>query len=184
VLLVVKSSRTVAGAPVPAGRVAPGTTSRRLAELLGRHPGHAPVRLIDGPLSDASLRGLHARGDCYLALSRGEGWGFGAFDAAAHGKPAVVTGLGGWMDYLAGSPTLVDHRLVAVGEVPGAPSYGPGQRWAEPDVDHAATLLREVAGGGHRDWARDTAPVLRQRYRPEAVAAALLAVVERHRVAR
>ena len=37
---------------------------------------------------------------------------------------------------------LVDHRLVPIG--PGHEPYPPGGLWADPDVDHAAALMREV----------------------------------------
>jgi glycosyltransferase involved in cell wall biosynthesis len=115
-------------------------------------------------------------------LCRGEGWGLGAFDAAAYGKPVVTTGFGGHLDYLADSPYLVGFELVPVRDPAGIPSYAPNQRWAEPDVDHGAMLLREVAA--NRDqasaWASAAAEQIVSRYRPSAIAAAFRSAVEEH----
>ena len=88
---------------------------------------------------------LHEMGDCYISLARTEGWGLGAFEAARLGKPVVMTGYGGQLDYL--SPDLswmVDYEMVSVYE-PGRPAnLKPGVLWAAPSVSHAATQLREV----------------------------------------
>ena len=59
------------------------------------------------------------------SCARGEGWGLGGFDAAAHGNPVVTTGFGGQLDYLADSPHLVHFELVAVQDPVGFPSYAP-----------------------------------------------------------
>lgn len=127
------------------------TLSRALA---GRSRAPA-ITLSTRRLTRAQLGALHARGDCFVCLSRGEGWGLGAFDAAAHGNPVVVTGWGGTLDFLpAGYPYLVDHDLVpTLGEAPDAWwQPRPGERWAKARVGHAAALLRHVFE--HRDEAR------------------------------
>jgi glycosyltransferase involved in cell wall biosynthesis len=141
------------------------------------------VQLVTRELSDDDVRALHHRGNCFVSLCRSEGWGLGAFDAAAWGNPVVTTGFGGHLDYLARSPTLVPYDLMPVHDPAGYPSYAPDQHWAEPDLDHGAELLREVAEHPDAAAARadDLARELRWRYRPEAVAATFLAAVESHR---
>lgn len=180
VLLVVKTShRDHRAAPGPGGAAGPGTTPWAVARLLARHPDPPAVRLVTRPLPEAAIAALHRRGDCFVSLCRSEGWGLGAFDAAAYGNPVVTTGFGGHLDYLGGSPYLVDHRLVAVDDPRGRPSYTPDQRWAEPDVDHGAAMLRAVVAD--RDLAAARAGALareiRERYGPAAVAAAFRAAV-------
>jgi glycosyltransferase involved in cell wall biosynthesis len=96
------------------------------------------VCLVTQELSDDELGGLHLRGDCFVSLCHGEGWGLGSFDAAAHGKPVVTTGFGGQLDYLHGSPLLVDYEPVPVHDGTRWGTYTPDQRWAEPDIEHAA----------------------------------------------
>jgi glycosyltransferase involved in cell wall biosynthesis len=146
-VLVIKTSPrdfTYAGTP-GAGPVAPGTTAWTLAQVLGEFAGPAPVRLVTAVLADRDLEALHTRGDCYLSLCRAEGWGIPPFDAAAWGKPIVITGYGGQLEYLdAESAFLVDCELVPVDDPAGGASYTPDQRWAEPSVAHAAALLRQA----------------------------------------
>ncbi len=132
VLLIIKTSprdytREVSGLGGVARR---GTTAWTLARLLAKHPNPPAVRLVTQELSEVELGGLHLRGDCFVSLCHSEGWGLGSFDAAAHGKPVVTTGFGGQLDYLAGSPLLVDYRARAgarrnqVGDVHARPALG------------------------------------------------------------
>jgi len=182
VVLVVKTSHRDRRCAPPAGRraVEPGTSAWSLAAQLASHRNPPSVRLITREVGGAELRSLHRRGDCYVSVCRGEGWGLGAFDAALYGKPVVTTGYGGHMDYLGGSPFLIDFALVSVDDPMGRPSYGPDQQWAEPDVDHAAHLLREVWDRRRVASASAESQVdsLRSRYAPEVVARSFRAVVE------
>jgi glycosyltransferase involved in cell wall biosynthesis len=117
-------------------------------------------------------------------LARAEGFGLGSFDAATHGNPVVITGFGGQLDYLTGSPHLVRFELVPVHDPLGFASYTPKQRWAEPDVDHGAALLREVAQNPQlaREACAPLAADIRARFSPEVVAKAFHSAVERHRL--
>jgi glycosyltransferase involved in cell wall biosynthesis len=145
-LLVVKTSRSdfSSARRSSPGRAGPGTTAWALARLLGEVREPAPVRLVPGDIEESEIDGLHAHGDCYVSLSRGEAWSLPVFDAAAHGNPVVVTGHGGPLAYLdPDTAFLVDHRLVAVDD-PGNASYSSDQLWADASIEHAAALLRQV----------------------------------------
>lgn len=182
VMLIVKTSyrdytrQLAAGA----GIAREGSSAASLARLLARYRDPPPVKLIARDLDERELAALQARGDCFVSLCHSEGWGLGAFDAAAYGKPVVMTGFGGQLDYLAGSPYLVDYRLVAVEDRAGVVSYSPDQRWAEADVEHGAALLRAVAGEREQAaaLAGERAQEMRWRYRPEAIAQAMREAVE------
>jgi glycosyltransferase involved in cell wall biosynthesis len=184
VLLVIKTSRDDRrlGPTVGRGVAGKGTTAWSVAQLLAQHRDPPPVRLITRELTNGEIAALHRRGDCYASLCRGEGWGLGAFDAAAYGTPVVTTGFGGHLDYLADSPYLVRFELVPVQDPAGVPSYTPNQRWAEPDVDHGAALLREVAANRGRASTRASAAAeqIVRRYRPAAIAAAFRSAVAQH----
>jgi glycosyltransferase involved in cell wall biosynthesis len=150
------------------------TTGWQVAHLVSRYDNPARIQLEVGTWTADQIAGLHARGDCYVTLARGEGWGIGAFDACAYGNPVVATGWGGLLEFLRPEDShLVASRLVSVDSEAYA-SYSPDQSWAEPDLDHAIELLRTVAkdpaGARHR------ASAARQRvlrdYAPPVVAAA------------
>ncbi len=185
VLLIVKTSRedrTLADRSV-GRRAGKGTTAWSLARLIAAHPDPPAIRLITHPLAPAEIAGLHDRGDCYVSLCRGEGWGMGAFDAAASGNPVVTTGFGGHRDFLAGSPYLVDFELVPVDDPGGRPAYAPDQRWADADTEHGARLLREIAAAPvqARAVVAGLAADIRERYRPATIASQLRSAVAQHR---
>ncbi|MGV3759851.1 MAG: hypothetical protein ACO1PW_09980 [Actinomycetota bacterium] len=144
---------------------------------LGRTP---PIVLDDRVLTDAQIRGLHRRGDCWLSLPHAEGWDLGAFDAATFGTPVITTGWGAPLEYLDPSAS----RLVPIEEVPvhvpPAPP-DPTMRWAEPDLDAAVGALQELRARPrpHRRRAERQARELQARYAPEAVAATTLAALHR-----
>ena len=62
-------------------------------------------------------------------------------EAMALGKPVIATGYSGNLDFMdEESALLVEYERVAV---PPGDLYA-GGTWAEPDVTHAAALMREV----------------------------------------
>ena len=59
------------------------------------------------------------------------------------GKPVIATGYSGNLDFMtAENSLLVDYELVPIG--PGAPPYPADGEWADPNVEHAAALMRLV----------------------------------------
>jgi glycosyltransferase involved in cell wall biosynthesis len=121
------------------------TTGWQVAQLVRHFRNPAEVRVEPEVWPDERIAALHTRGDCFVGLARGEGWGIGAFDACAYGNPVVATGWGGYLEYLdAEHAFLVDATLAQV-EHHAYASYSPEQRWAEPSIEHAAAQLRAVA---------------------------------------
>jgi glycosyltransferase involved in cell wall biosynthesis len=146
VVLVVKTGPRIEMPPGDwgAGNPLAWTTGWQVASLVRGYRNPARVRVETATWTDGQIAGLHTRGDCYLTLARGEGWGLGAFDATAYGNPVVATGWGGFLEYLdPDSAFLVDHTLVPV-EHNAFASYSPDQCWAAPDLEHAVELVRAV----------------------------------------
>ena len=109
------------------------------------YPNPARVRVITESLSEDDMILLHGRGDCYVSLSRGEGWNLGAFDAATFGKPVIMTGFGGPLDYLPPEHSyLLDYEMTPVQCDAGKPSFTDDQLWAKASTDHASARMREV----------------------------------------
>jgi glycosyltransferase involved in cell wall biosynthesis len=156
------------------------SSQRSLNAMTKRFPRPARIVLITDRLSDAQIRGLHQRGDCFVSLCRSEGWGMGAFDAAGCGNPVIITGYGGQLAYLPKDLAyLIDYRLVAVDVAMGKRSYSPDQMWAEPEIDHAAQLMRQVFE--NRDEARERGQALRdfvhEKFNEETVARRFLSAI-------
>ena len=155
------------------------STAWQVARIVRDHPRPARVVVVSEELSSAEIAGLHERGDVFVSLTRGEGWGIGAFDACTYGNPVITTGWGGTLEYLGTDhPGLVDHRLVPVHHHAHR-SYSPDQRWAEPDLDHAVDLMRAVVADPAAARARvaGVRDAARERFAPDRVAAGFLDVL-------
>jgi len=138
------------------------------------------IRLIDRTLDPSEMAALYARCDCYVSLHRAEGYGLTMAEAMALGKPVIATGYSGNVDFM--SPLnsyLVDWRPTEVG--PDAEHYPAEGIWAEPSLEHAASLMREVLDApdeAARRGARAAADV-EATLSPKAVGAVARARLER-----
>lgn len=153
---------------------------------LRREAGSAGVRLLEDVLPRPEMNALLASADCYVSLHRSEGFGLTLAEAMCLGLPVIATGWSGNTDFMDGANSmLVRHRLVELERDCGP--YRAGSSWAEPDLDHAAELLRRVrrepvlaAQLGRRareDFERQLAPTVVGR----AVARRLLRIAEARR---
>jgi hypothetical protein len=101
------------------------------------------IKVIDDVLEREEVNALLNMCDCYVSLHRSEGFGLPIAEAMILGKPVIVTAYSGNMDFTTpGNSLLVKYRMVDIAE-----NYGPykkGCLWADPDVQHAAELMRYV----------------------------------------
>jgi glycosyltransferase involved in cell wall biosynthesis len=105
----------------------------------GRRAASVAV-IVQDDMGGGAIEAIHAAGDAYVSLTHGEAWGLGAFDAATLGKPVIITGWGGQLDYLGSDyPGLVRYEMTPVA---AHALYQPGQRWATADGSHAGELMR------------------------------------------
>ncbi len=112
----------------------------RLLTAAGEHPD---VHVIDRYLTPSDKNTLTATCDCYVSLHRSEGFGLTMAEAMYVGKPAIATGYSGNLDFMTPeNGLLVDYALVPIG--PGSPPYPADGEWADPNVEHAASLMRLV----------------------------------------
>ena len=101
------------------------------------------VKVIATPLDTRGIRSLIAACDCFVSLHRAEGFGRGLGEAMALGRLALGTDWSGNVDFMTErNSLLVRHNLVPLR--PDEYPHWQGQSWADPDVDHAWSLLRPV----------------------------------------
>ncbi len=101
------------------------------------------VRFIDRHISRQEMTGLVASFDSFVSLHRSEGFGIGMAQAMYLGKPVIATGYSGNMDFMNHNNSyLVRYRLVELEQ--DYDPYEKGNVWADPDLDHAAELMRLV----------------------------------------
>ncbi|MFI4989747.1 MAG: glycosyltransferase family 4 protein [Solirubrobacterales bacterium] len=105
--------------------------------------GREDITLLDAYLDDDEKNAMIAACDCYVSLHRSEGLGLTLAEAMLLGKPVIATAYGGTLEFMnERNSYLVDWKPVAVGE--RAYPYPADAQWAEPDLDHAASLMRGV----------------------------------------
>jgi glycosyltransferase involved in cell wall biosynthesis len=115
----------------------------KIKRLLALVPPGLDVRLVLEPLAHADLLRLLGAGDCYVSLHRAEGFGYTCAEAMAYGMPVIATGYSGNLQFMDRQNSfLVDYREAAVAVADGP--YQRGSMWAEPDVRHAAELMKMV----------------------------------------
>lgn len=112
-------------------------------EVLWAAHGRPDIHVIDRSLTSDALNGVMAACDCYVSLHRAEGFGLTMAEAMAIGKPVIGTGYSGNVDFMnAQNSLLVDYEITLVG--PDCEIYPPDGKWADPNIEHAAELMRAL----------------------------------------
>lgn len=105
--------------------------------------GRSDIRIIDGYLPPEQKDALIASCDCYVSLHRAEGYGLGMAEAVALGKPVIATNYSGSLAFLNEQNSyLVGYETTTVPADCGP--YLEGAAWADPDIDEAASVMRDV----------------------------------------
>ena len=115
----------------------------RLQRLLAAIDSHPDIEVRVEDLSRNDLYGLISASDCYISLHRGEGFGYTCAEAMVYAKPVIATGYSGNLQFMTDEnsyPTRYREVEANVQEVP----FQRGSLWAEPDVAHAAELMRHI----------------------------------------
>lgn len=124
---------------------------RQLESLRTLAGGRGDVLIRDGYVSADERDAYLGACDCYVSLHRSEGLGLTMAEAMALGKPVIATGYSGNLAFMNEvNSYLVPYDLVDVPSTWWA--YAPGAKWAEPDIEAAASLMRRV--WEHREEAR------------------------------
>jgi glycosyltransferase involved in cell wall biosynthesis len=109
--------------------------------LIAEAGGDPRIVLLDKYCTKEELNNIIASCDAYVSLHRTEGFGLPIAEAMLLHKPVIATGWSGNLDFTTEENSLLVKHEFSV----NTEDYGPykvGMRWAEPDVDHAAKLMR------------------------------------------
>ncbi len=112
-------------------------------QLAAAVAGRPEIHLIEETVTPAAKNAMIAGCDCYVSLHRSEGLGLTMAEAMYYGRPVIATAYSGNLDFMTEENSfLVRHTMVPIGD--DAPPYPPVGEWAEPDLAHAASLMRQV----------------------------------------
>jgi hypothetical protein len=101
------------------------------------------IRLYERTMRRPELLALFRATDCFVSLHRAEGFGRCVAEAVLLGKQVVTTGFSGNLDFCK-EPRVALVRSSMVPLRAGDYMWEDGQSWAEPDISHAAELMRSV----------------------------------------
>ena len=111
----------------------------------------ADIWVYDQKFKWDEMRALHALGDCYVSLHRGEGWGYGLHQAAAIGNPVIYTDWSAPAEFMPNFPEVAlpvpVAQLAAAQGASNVPYFQtmPGEAplmWAQPDIEAAVAQMR------------------------------------------
>jgi glycosyltransferase involved in cell wall biosynthesis len=133
--------------------VRPGDDAVLVLKLLNASPhlvtqlreagGDARLIVIDRLMTRPELNALLSACDCYVSLHRAEGFGLTLAEAMARGKPVIATGYSGNMEFMTADNSFpVRYNLTTLDR--DVDPFVRGSVWAEPDIPHAAALMRRV----------------------------------------
>ena len=115
--------------------------SLALSKLMAEVCVDPRIVILNETFKSDEMAGLVAWADCFVSLHRSEGFGRGMAEAMASGRPVIATGYGGNTDFMRPDNSfLVEYSLIPVAD--GAYVEATGAHWADPDLDHAARLMR------------------------------------------
>jgi glycosyltransferase involved in cell wall biosynthesis len=107
-------------------------------EQVGDYPS---IHVIEGDMTKTEVNSLIYNCDCYVSLHRSEGFGLTMAEAMFYGKPVIATPYSANIDFMNVSNSFpVKYQLITTTQ-----NYGPypgGSIWADPDIDHAASLMQ------------------------------------------
>ncbi|MCG5060491.1 MAG: glycosyltransferase family 4 protein [Limnoraphis sp. WC205] len=105
--------------------------------------GWRSIRLIEANMTKKEVNALIDNCDCYVSLHRAEGFGLTMAEAMFYGKPVIATAYSANLDFMnVCNSFLVKYHLVT--NIKAIGPYPAGSVWANPDIDHAASLMHYV----------------------------------------
>jgi glycosyltransferase involved in cell wall biosynthesis len=106
--------------------------------------GRADIVHVDQHVDEETQASYLQCADVLVSLHRSEGLGLHILEALLRGIPVLSTGFSAPTEFLdSANSALVDYALVPVKNGNGV--YPTGYLWAQPDVQHAAHLMRKFS---------------------------------------
>ncbi|MDJ0900192.1 MAG: glycosyltransferase [Xenococcus sp. MO_188.B8] len=116
---------------------------KNLQKLIDFTADEPDIYILNEEMAYSDAMALMNCCDCYLSLHRSEGFGFTPAEAMLLEKPVIATDYSGTRDFIDSTTGFpVSYRLISVKE--NEYPFWESQQWADPNLDHAAWLMRKI----------------------------------------
>jgi hypothetical protein len=118
----------------------------RIKTILGDDYGKIPIYLLHGYLSETEMNSLyrHPKVKAMVSFTKGEGYGRPFLEFTLTGKPLIVSGWSGHLDFLKSGAVLLEGELKGVHESAVDQFIIKDSKWFNVNVSKAIMVLKDV----------------------------------------
>jgi len=121
-------------------------TIKKIKSVLGSDYGKVPIYLLHGDLSPSQMNGLyeHPKVKAMLNFTKGEGFGRPLLEFSLTGKPVIVSGWSGHLDFLKEGAVLLEGDLKPVHESAADQFLLKESQWFNVNVSKSLPIIKDV----------------------------------------
>ena len=121
-------------------------TIKKIKDVLGNDYGKIPVYLLHGDLTASEMNGLyeHPKVKAMLNFTKGEGFGRPLLEFSLTGKPILVSGWSGQLDFLKQGAILLEGELKPVHESAADQFLLRESQWFNVNISKALIAIKDV----------------------------------------
>ena len=121
-------------------------TIKKIKEVLAKDYGEISVYLLHGDLTPSQMNGLyeHPKVKAMLNFTKGEGFGRPLLEFSLTGKPIIVSGWSGHLDFLKEGAVLLEGELKPVHESAADQFLLKESQWFNVNISKALTTIKDV----------------------------------------
>jgi hypothetical protein len=122
------------------------TTIKKIKDVLGNDYGKVNVYLLHGDLTTSEMNGLyeHRKIKAMLNFTKGEGFGRPLLEFSLTGKPILVSGWSGQLDFLKQGAVLLEGELKPVHESAADQFLLKESQWFNVNISKALIAIKDV----------------------------------------
>ena len=122
------------------------TTIKKIKDVLGNDYGKVNVYLLHGDLTASEMNGLyeHKKIKAMLNFTKGEGFGRPLLEFSLTGKPILVSGWSGQLDFLKQGAVLLEGELKPVHESAADQFLLKESQWFNVNISKALVAIKDV----------------------------------------
>ena len=121
-------------------------TIKKIKQVLGNDYKSVPIYLLHGDLTPSQMNGLyeHPKVKAMLNFTKGEGFGRPLLEFSLTGKPVIVSGWSGHLDFLKEGAVLLEGELKNVHESAADQFLLKESQWFNVNISKALITIKDV----------------------------------------